>query len=76
MREKEGERDREGERERERERGSERESEKEGERERERDVKYGCLIFIFKRDDGCLGTFYLSSVIIFEQFNDKRFNLF
>ncbi len=24
---------------------------------RGRDVEYGCLIFIFKRNDGCLGTF-------------------
>jgi hypothetical protein len=35
-----------------------RESEKDG----ERDVEYGC--FIFKRNDGCLGTFYLSNVNI------------
>jgi hypothetical protein len=24
---------------------------------RGRDVEYGCLIFIFKRNDGCLGAF-------------------
>ena len=39
-----------------------RESEKEGGRESEkdggeRDVEYGCFIFIFNRNDGCLGTF-------------------
>ncbi len=41
---------------RERERGGG-EMNREGERERgrERDVEYGC--FIFKRNDGCLGTF-------------------
>ncbi len=42
-------------------RKGERESEKEGERGRERkkerDVEYGCFILIFKRNDGCLGTF-------------------
>jgi hypothetical protein len=37
----------------------EREKEIEGgrEREKERDVEYGCFIYIFKRNDGCLGTF-------------------
>jgi hypothetical protein len=34
---------------------------REGWRERDRDVQYGCFIFIFKRNDGCLGAFYLSS---------------
>ncbi len=61
---------------RERKRERERESEKEGEREREREKErerdvalyfmlnvmfYSCFIFIFKRNDRCLGTFYLSS---------------
>ncbi len=41
------------EREKERKREGERESEKEG----KRNVEYGCFIFIFKRNDGCLGTF-------------------
>jgi hypothetical protein len=47
----------------ERERGRERQSEREKERERERegrkerDVEYGCFIYIFKMNDGCLGTF-------------------
>ncbi len=52
---KERERDeREGERGREREKEGGRESEKEG---GERDVKYGCYIFIFNRNDECLATF-------------------
>jgi hypothetical protein len=46
---------------RERERGRERKTEggreSKRERERERDVEYGCFIFIFKRNDRCLGTF-------------------
>jgi hypothetical protein len=48
-----------GQRERKRERESEKEGEKDRKRERERakDVEYGCLIFIFKRNGGCLGTF-------------------
>jgi hypothetical protein len=33
-------------------------------RGRERHVEYGCFIFIFKRNDGCLGTFKLSSINI------------
>ncbi len=33
------------------------EREKEGGRERERDVEFGCFILIFKRNDGCRGTF-------------------
>ncbi len=37
----------------------ERESEKEGGRERERDVEYGCFIFIFKRNDRCLGNLFV-----------------
>jgi hypothetical protein len=44
-------------RERERVREKESEKEREGEGEGERDVEYGCFIFIFKRNDGCLGTF-------------------
>ncbi len=44
----------------------EREREKEGERERKRKkgrvVEYCCFIFIFKGNDGCLGTFKLSSI--------------
>jgi hypothetical protein len=43
--------------ERERERKRERERERGREGERERDVEYGCFILIFKRNDGCLGTF-------------------
>ncbi len=43
-----------GERKRERERG----------RERKRDEEYGSFNFIFKRNDGCLGTFKLYSTII------------
>jgi hypothetical protein len=58
-REREGERDKEIERDKE----GERVREREREGETERDVKYGCLIFIFKRNDGCLGTFNFSSVI-------------
>ncbi len=66
-------RGREGERGRKRERVRTGEREKEGERERvrkgererrERYVENGCLIFIFKRNDGCLGTFYLLSIYI------------
>ncbi len=48
------EREKEGEKEREREREGGREREKEGERGREREI---IVIFIFKRNDGCLGTF-------------------
>ncbi len=44
-------------RERERKRERERERKRERKRERERDVEYGCFIFIFKRNDGCFGTF-------------------
>jgi hypothetical protein len=40
---------------RKREREKEGKRKREGGRERERDVEYGC--FIFKRNDGCLGTF-------------------
>jgi hypothetical protein len=47
--------------ERERERGGERERGREGDREKERDVEYSSFIFIFKRNDGCLGTVWLSS---------------
>ncbi len=43
--------------EREIERGRERGRKREREGERERDVEYGCFIFIFKRNEGCLGTF-------------------
>jgi len=45
--------------EREREKEGEREGERGRERERERDIyfEYGCFIFIFKRNDACLGTF-------------------
>jgi hypothetical protein len=39
------------------ERGGENDEERERERERERDVEYGRFIFIFKRNDRCLGTF-------------------
>ena len=46
-------------REGERERGREMERERERERGRERIV-----IFIFERNDGCLGTFLLSSISI------------
>ncbi len=48
-----------GHRERERERGREREreSEKEGGREREIKNMSRIVILIFKRNDGCLGTF-------------------
>ncbi len=46
---------------RERKRVSEKEwgRERVGEREweRERDVKYGCFIFIFNMNDGCVSTF-------------------
>jgi hypothetical protein len=48
---------------RERERGRERKRERQRDRERmrggerEKDVEYGCFIFIFNRNDGCLGTF-------------------
>ncbi len=47
---------------REREREKEIESGNEGEREGERDVEYGCFIFIFKGNDRCLGTLWLSSI--------------
>ncbi len=61
----ESERGKEGERvcekERQRERVRKREREREKERERERNVEHGCFIFILKRNDGCLGTFNLSS---------------
>ncbi len=58
-------RERERGRERKREKGREREGGREREKERERerewkggtDVEYGCFIFIFKRNGGCLGTF-------------------
>ncbi len=53
-------RKREGESRREKERG-ERKREREKEGETERDVEYGCFILILKRNDGCLGTFKLSS---------------
>ncbi len=43
-------------------RKGERERKREG--ERERDVKYSCFIFIFKRNDGCLGTFKLLEAFI------------
>jgi len=39
---------------------SEKEGEREGwegEKERERSVEYGCFIFIFKRNDRCIGTY-------------------
>ncbi len=49
--------EREGERERETERVREREREKEGVRERERERYVEYVIFIFDRNDGCLGTF-------------------
>jgi hypothetical protein len=66
VRERKREKDREK-RERHREKEIERETERErdrGERERgrERDVEYGCFNFLFKSNDGCLGTFKLSSV--------------
>jgi hypothetical protein len=48
-----------------------RERKSEREREEERDLEYGCFIFIFKRNDRCLGTFKLSSIIIF--FSAKTF---
>jgi hypothetical protein len=49
--------------ERDREREGERERGREGERERERErERDGCFILIFKRNDGCLGTFKLSSI--------------
>jgi hypothetical protein len=35
----------------------ERERERKRGREREGDVEYGCYLFIFKRNDRCLGTF-------------------
>ncbi len=67
VRERGGERKRESEKEGEREKQGGSESEKEGERvrerERERYVEYGCFIYIFNRNDGCLGTFQLSSYI-------------
>jgi hypothetical protein len=44
-------------REKETEREREREREREGERGGERDVEYGCFIFTFNRNNGCLGTF-------------------
>ncbi len=49
-------------------REGERERERERERKKERDVEYvfqlsKIVIFIFKRNDGCLGTFYFSSYI-------------
>ncbi len=37
--------------------------ERERKREGERDVEYGCFIFIFKRNDGCLGIFKSSSKV-------------
>ncbi len=49
-------------RERDRERERERETEGGRKRGRERDVEYVC--FISERNDGCLGTFYLSSCLI------------
>jgi hypothetical protein len=52
-RDRETEREEDGERERERKREGERESKSEREGER-------IVIFIFKRNDGCLGAFYLS----------------
>jgi hypothetical protein len=55
------ERKREKDRGREGERGGEsvrkRERKREGERERGREIEYVCFISIFKRNDGCLGTF-------------------
>ncbi len=63
MREIKRKREQEGGRDRERKREGERVSEKEGGREwvRKRDiykdVEYGYFIFIFKRNDGCLGIF-------------------
>jgi hypothetical protein len=42
---------------RERERVSKRERESEKDGKRERGVEYGCFIFIFKRNDRCIGTF-------------------
>jgi hypothetical protein len=44
-------------REREGKRQRQRGRERKRERKRERAVEYGCFIFIFKRNDGCLGTF-------------------
>ncbi len=35
----------------------EREREKEIKRQKEKDVEYCCFVFIFKRNDRCLGTF-------------------
>ncbi len=56
--------ERERERVRERVRKRERKRELKGrERDRERHVEYGCF-FIFKRNDGCLSTFQLSSLKI------------
>ncbi len=52
----------EGERERERKKEGEREIERERKRERKSDVEYGSFIFIFKRNDGCLGTFWFFSL--------------
>ncbi len=49
------------EREREREKAREKDGEGEGERGRKREIKKWKVI-IFKKNDGCLGTFYLSSV--------------
>jgi hypothetical protein len=45
-------------------RGRERKREGGIERERERDVEYGCFIFIFKMNDGCLGTTELYLLVI------------
>ncbi len=67
VREGEGEREREREREKgkEKERGREKQRQREEERDREIDVEYvqNCY-FYFKRNDRCLGTFYLSSIEI------------
>ncbi len=61
-RKREGEREKEGERERDRKRAREREREREGGRERKRDRCPELLFLIFKRNDGCLGAFKLSSL--------------
>ena len=45
------------ERERREKREERREKREEREREKERDVELSRIIFIFKRNDGCLGTF-------------------
>jgi hypothetical protein len=53
------------------ERGRERKREGESEKEREKDVELSrIVIFIFKRNDGCLGTF--SYLVLYRVHDEKR----